>query len=217
MLLGAGTGGTLAGCARYLKPRIRKLKVILADPLGSGLYNRIRHGVFYTAHEQEGRRRRSQVDTVVEGVGLKRMTANLDLVLGRGVWERDTDKAMRMIERDEYPSMTSTPIRWIDDAYKISDRQAAYMARYLALTEGLFVGSSSALNLCACYRLCKDLPVADKPVKIVTILCDSGQRHLSKFWNDDFLTQAGVIRVGEFELSDSLRQSMESLSFMNDY
>jgi cysteine synthase A len=38
----AGTGGTLAGCARYLKDRKRSIQIALADPQGSGLYNRVR-------------------------------------------------------------------------------------------------------------------------------------------------------------------------------
>ncbi|KAK5277714.1 Cysteine synthase 2, partial [Cryomyces antarcticus] len=38
---GAGTGGTISGCALFLKPKLPNMKVVLADPQGSGLFNRI--------------------------------------------------------------------------------------------------------------------------------------------------------------------------------
>lgn len=43
---GAGTGGTISGVARYLKlgAKVPGVKVVLADPQGSGLYNKIKHG-----------------------------------------------------------------------------------------------------------------------------------------------------------------------------
>ena len=81
---GAGTGGTIAGTSIYLKGVQPDLQVVLADPEGSGLYNKVRfmkstsmrivntsqvkEGVMYDPRESEGRRRRHQVDTVVEGM-----------------------------------------------------------------------------------------------------------------------------------------------------
>lgn len=47
----SGTGGTISGVGRFLKTLSPGLKVILADPEGSGLYNKVdfhkslRHGV----------------------------------------------------------------------------------------------------------------------------------------------------------------------------
>lgn len=63
------------------------------------------------------------------------------------------------------------------------------MSRYLVLHDGLFLGSSSACNLVACVRLAKRLP---KGSRIVTILCDSGARHQSKFWSDAYLSEHGI-------------------------
>ena len=48
---GAGTGGTIAGIARYLKPRLPDVKIVLADPQGSGLFNRIKYGVMFATTE----------------------------------------------------------------------------------------------------------------------------------------------------------------------
>lgn len=69
------------------------------------------------------------------------------------------------------------------------------MSRYLVLHEGLFLGSSSAINLVACLKLAKQ----SKPLtNLVCILCDGGQRHLSKFWNDQYLLERGF----EIEIED---------------
>ena len=114
---GAGTGGTIAGVARYLKSKLPGVKIVLADPQGSGLYNRIKYEVMFDTKEKEGTRRRSQVDTIVEGIGINRVTANFDA--GREL---------------------------IDDAVKVDDEQALTMARWLVEKDGVFVGSSAAVN-----------------------------------------------------------------------
>ena len=114
---GAGTGGTITGVARFLKSNLPNVNIVLADPQGSGLYNRIKYGVLFDTKEKEGTRRRSQVDTIVEGIGLNRTTANFEA--GREL---------------------------IHDAVKVNDEQALAMARWLVEKDGIFVGSSSAVN-----------------------------------------------------------------------
>lgn len=147
---GAGTGGTIAGVARYLRSVLPKVRIVLADPQGSGLYNRIKHGVMFHGLEKEGTRRRQQVDTVVEGIGLTRRTANFEV--GEEL---------------------------IDDAVKVTDAQARAMARWLCEKDGIFVGSSSAVN---CTAAVKTALAMEPGSRVVTLLCDSGMRHLSKFW-----------------------------------
>ena len=173
---GAGTGGTISGVAKYLKSKLSNVKIVLADPQGSGLYHKIKHGVMFHGQEREGTRRRDQVDTMVEGIGLTRSTSNFE-----------------------------AGAAFIDDAVKVSDAQAKAMAKYLVEKDGIFVGSSSAVN-CECHSdgqryqntILIRLGVAAVETalnlgpghRIVTILCDSGMRHLSKFW-------AQVGKVGE--------------------
>jgi len=149
---GAGTGGTIAGVAKYLKEsaKLTRLRVVLADPQGSGLYNKVRHGVMYASTEREGTRRRQQVDTIVEGVGINRITENFEA--GREL---------------------------IDDAVRVTDDQACRMARWLVEHDGIFVGSSSAVNCVAAVATALSMP---RGSVVVTVLCDSGTRHLSKFW-----------------------------------
>nr|POF16786.1 cysteine synthase 2 [Quercus suber] len=149
---GAGTGGTISGVAIALKSMLPDIKIVLADPQGSGLYNKIKYGVMFSPTEAEGARRRHQVDSMVEGIGINRLTANM-----------------------------SAGLHLIDDAVRVTDEQAMKMARWLVEKEGLFVGASSAVNCVAAATVAKGLG-ADSGKRIVTVLCDSGTRHLSKFW-----------------------------------
>jgi len=159
---GAGTGGTIAGTGQFLKSMSDDILVVLADPEGSGLYNKVKHGVMYDAKESEGTRRRHQVDTVIEGIGINRLTKNIELAL---------------------------PV--IDDAFRLTDAEAVSMARFLVQRDGLFLGSSSAVNLAACVKFVRKMGWCNGE-KIVTVLCDSGARHYSKFWDDAYLTKAGI-------------------------
>ncbi|KAL4765112.1 putative cysteine synthase [Aspergillus foveolatus] len=147
---GAGTGGTISGVALYLKPRIPNMTVVVADPQGSGLYNRVRYGVMFDTKEKEGTRRRRQVDTIVEGIGINRVTANFEA--GREL---------------------------VDDAVRVTDAQALAMARWLVEKDGIFAGSSSAVN---CFAAVKTALKLGPGHRIVTMLSDSGSRHLSRFW-----------------------------------
>lgn len=162
-IAGAGTGGTVAGCGRYLKAMNEELIVAIADPEGSGLFNKVKHGVMFDRKESEGTKRRHQVDTIVEGIGINRLTHNFELAL---------------------------PI--LDDAFRISDAEAVAMSRYLVKHDGLFLGSSSACNVTACVKFVQKMGWQGSGKKIVTILCDSGVRHYSKFWSEDYLQKAGL-------------------------
>ena len=74
----AGTGGTIAGVSNFLKEKNQNIDIILADPEGSGLYNKIKYGVLFTNQEKEGYRLKNPFDTVIEGVGLNRQTKNFN-------------------------------------------------------------------------------------------------------------------------------------------
>ena len=80
-IMGAGTGGTLAGVSRFLKARKPSVRIYLADPPGSALYHRVRHGVLYASQQQERSARRHRYDTIMEGVGCDRVTANFATAL----------------------------------------------------------------------------------------------------------------------------------------
>jgi cysteine synthase A len=62
-----GTGGTLAGVARYLKEQNPAVRTVLADPHGSGLYSFVKTGTILA----EG-------NSITEGIGSTRVTSNLE-------------------------------------------------------------------------------------------------------------------------------------------
>ncbi|TAN56037.1 MAG: cysteine synthase A [Magnetospirillum sp.] len=61
-----GTGGTLAGTGMALKEHNRAIKVVLADPMGSALYNHYAHGEL-----------KAEGSSITEGIGQGRITRNL--------------------------------------------------------------------------------------------------------------------------------------------
>lgn len=158
--MGAGTGGTIAGVSIGL-PQTR---IYLADPVGSALHGKVRHGVCYATQQSEQRVRRHRYDTIADGVGLDRVTANF--------------RAAR-----------------IDDALRVTDADALVMAHFLLRFEGLFLGSSSALNCVAALRAATELKAREPhrtDISVVTVLCDSGHRYLTRFWNRDFVEARGL-------------------------
>ena len=74
----------------------------------------------------------------------------------------------------------------IDNAYSIEDTEALNILYLLMEKEGLFLGTSSGINIAGAIRLAKELG----PNKtIVTILCDKSDRYHSKIFNINFLNE----------------------------
>lgn len=72
----------------------------------------------------------------------------------------------------------------IDTGVLVPDQLMVNTAHWLLRHEGLFVGSSSALNVAAAVHTAIRMGPGKK---IVTVICDSGNRHLSRFWNPEYL------------------------------
>jgi len=62
-----GTGGTLGGVGRYLKEHVPGIRIALADPQGSALFNWVTHGEL----------KANGPGSITEGIGIARVTANL--------------------------------------------------------------------------------------------------------------------------------------------
>lgn len=77
----------------------------------------------------------------------------------------------------------------VDTAFAISDEEALPVIFRLLEDEGLLLGGSSAINIAGAIRLARQLGPGHR---IVTILCDSGQRYQSKIWNTQFLRQKNL-------------------------
>jgi len=73
-------------------------------------------------------------------------------------------------------------------AYAIPDAESFAMARELLLREGVLAGSSSGTLLAAALRYCRS---QNAPRRVVSLVCDSGAKYLSKVFNPTFLAQEG--------------------------
>ncbi|MDQ2955245.1 MAG: pyridoxal-phosphate dependent enzyme [Pseudomonadota bacterium] len=72
--------------------------------------------------------------------------------------------------------------------YSISDRDSFAACRDLLRAEGIFAGSSSGTLLCAALLYCR---AQSEPKRVVSFVCDTGAKYLSKVFSDAFLAQEG--------------------------
>lgn len=92
------------------------------------------------------------------------------------------------IGNDKLPS--TLHFEWIDEFRTVDDHTAFAMARRITREEGLFVGGSTGLIVHVAIELARE---ADDPEGcIVAILCDTGERYLSKVFNDEWLEEQGM-------------------------
>ena len=139
------------------------------------MLNLVTTGVLFTPQQAEQRLQRNRYDTILEGVGIDRLTANFGQAL-----------------------------EYLTDAFQSQDQEAVNMAHYILQHEGLFIGSSSALNLVGVVKMARRL---GPDHVIVTCICDSGYRSLSKTFNEDFLMSKNLYMPGELDSLDFLESS----------
>jgi cystathionine beta-synthase len=89
----------------------------------------------------------------------------------------------------------------IDEFRTVSDKDSMAVARRLAREEGILVGGSTGANLHVALEVARELD--DPTCCVVTILADTGERYLSKLFNDDWLR--------ENQLLDSPRDTVATL------
>jgi len=74
----------------------------------------------------------------------------------------------------------------IDDSFSIDDNEAMNILYDLMSKEGLYLGTSSGINVAGAIRLAKEL---GEGKTIVTVLCDKSDRYHSKIFNKKFLLE----------------------------
>ncbi|MGG5506189.1 MULTISPECIES: PLP-dependent cysteine synthase family protein [unclassified Myroides] len=92
------------------------------------------------------------------------------------------------------PSATDFTV--IDQFVKVTDKDAALVARELARTEGLFLGYTSGAVLQAT-RLYAAQGVFDENSVVVMLFPDHGSRYMSKIYSDDWMRQQGFLDESE--------------------
>jgi len=79
----------------------------------------------------------------------------------------------------------------VKKAYTISDAESLETARELLRKEGILAGSSSGTLLAAALRYCREQTTKKR---VCTFVCDSGNKYLSKMFNDSWMLDQGFIK-----------------------
>ncbi|MDQ0464643.1 cystathionine beta-synthase [Caulobacter ginsengisoli] len=76
----------------------------------------------------------------------------------------------------------------VSKAYEITDRESVETARELLQKEGILAGSSSGTLLAAALKYCR---AQTEPKRVVSLVCDTGAKYLTKMFNDMWVAAHG--------------------------
>ena len=138
------TGCEILGKAEYMNP-------------GGSVKDRAAAAIVADA-ERRGTLAATGSGSITEGIGIARVTANLE----------------------------GAPI---DDAVLIEDPDTVRCVYRLLYEEGLFLGSTSGINVAAALRVARELGPGHV---VVTVLCDGGGKYQSRVFNREWLEQKGL-------------------------
>ena len=110
------------------------------------------------------------------------------------------------IGQDKVPGTLDMSV--IDEYHTVSDRDAFAMSRRLTREEGLFVGGSSGLIAKVALDLARRLD--DPDALVVTFLCDTGERYLSKLYSDEWMRENQMLEAEHVTLGDMLNRKDSS-------
>ncbi|MDQ2642584.1 MAG: cystathionine beta-synthase [Myxococcota bacterium] len=79
----------------------------------------------------------------------------------------------------------------VGKSYTIPDEESLVTARDLLRHEGILAGSSTGMLVAAALRYCREQKT---PKRVVTFVCDSGNKYLSKMYNDYWMRDQGFLR-----------------------
>ncbi len=96
----------------------------------------------------------------------------------------------------------------VSDAFEIDDAESFSVARELLSREGILGGSSTGTLLAGALRYCRQ---QTKPKRVVTFVCDSGNKYLSKMYNDFWMAEQGFTsRPPQGDLCDLITHRAEA-------
>jgi cysteine synthase len=82
----------------------------------------------------------------------------------------------------------------IDDAVHVEDAETVGYVYSLLRDEGLFVSSTSGINVAAAVRVARQMGPGQV---IVTMLCDTGSKYLSRLYNREWLAAKGLLAAAD--------------------
>ena len=113
--------------------------------------------------------------------------------------------AVEGIGEDFIPSIAD--LSGVTRAYSVGDEESFSMARELLRREGILGGSSTGTLLASALRWCHE---QTEPKRIVSFVCDTGTRYLSKVYNDQWMVDAGLLKRTRYgDLRDLISRRVE--------
>jgi cystathionine beta-synthase len=104
------------------------------------------------------------------------------------------------IGQDKVPGTLDMSV--IDDFMTVTDKESFAMARRLTREEGLFVGGSSGLIVHVALHVARRID--DPNACLVAILPDTGERYLSKLYNDEWMRENQLLEADRTTLASVL-------------
>ena len=104
------------------------------------------------------------------------------------------------IGQDKIPGTLDLSV--VDEWRTVDDRTSMGLARRLTREEGLFVGGSSGLIAHVALQVARE--VDDPDACVVFILCDTGERYLSKVFNDEWMRENQLLEPARVRAGDVL-------------
>ncbi len=198
---------------------VMKAKQIVADTPGAILANQFYNQINPEAHYQTTgpeiwQQTEGRVTHFVAGAGtggtvsgagkyLKEKNAKIRVVAGDPVGSLYTHYHLTRTMGEGHPYKvegiggdkipTTVWFDWIDEFRQVPDKTSFTMARRLAREEGILLGGSAGLNVQIAVDLARELD--DPAALIVTILCDTGERYLSKQFNDAWMQENQMLET----------------------
>ncbi len=152
-----------------------------------------------------------KVDAIVVGVGssgtitgitrfFKKVSPSTEIILAdprgsilsdyinKGVMNKEVGSwLIEGIGEDFIPSIADFSLT--KKAYSVNDTESIQCVYDLIRNEGILAGSSTGTLLGAALKYCKE---QTKPKRVVTIACDSGNKYLSKMYDNKWLEEKGI-------------------------
>ncbi|MQA40392.1 pyridoxal-phosphate dependent enzyme [Rugamonas aquatica] len=97
--------------------------------------------------------------------------------------------AVEGIGEDFIPAIAD--LSGVRKAYTVTDQESFDSARALLRAEGILGGSSTGTLLAAALKYCREQTT---PKRVVTFVCDTGTRYLSKVYNDGWMHDQGLLQ-----------------------
>jgi len=102
------------------------------------------------------------------------------------------------IGQDKIPGTLDMKI--VDEWREVDDRTAFAMARRMTREEGLFVGGSAGLIAHVAVQIAREID--DPEACVVFLLCDTGERYLSKLYSDEWMRENRMIEPSRVTVAD---------------